>query len=34
MSSLLTQRADFVGRNVYQFNNEPAIEQALVKSFF
>ncbi len=34
MPSLLSQRADFVGHHVHQFNNEPAIEQALVQSFF
>jgi FkbM family methyltransferase len=34
MTSLLSKRADFIGHHVHRFNNEPAIEQALVKSFF
>lgn len=34
MSLPLSQRADFSGHHVHQFNNEPAIEQALVQSFF
>lgn len=34
MSLTLSQRVDFVGHHVRQFNNEPAIEKALVQSFF
>lgn len=34
MPTSLTQRADFSQHHVHQFNNEPAVEQALVKSFF
>ncbi len=34
MPSPLTRRADFSTRHVQRFSNEPAIEQALVQSFF
>ncbi|MDD2926504.1 FkbM family methyltransferase [Rhodoferax sp.] len=34
MLSDLSRRADFKTRHIHQFSNEPAVEQALVQSFF
>ena len=34
MSASVSARVDFLGHRVHQFNNEPSIEQAMVKAFF